>query len=135
MLGGGNSFSIICNTESFYAEQEIKPDFKTQYWSMEKMAWLQTEKFPKLPSNFSMISGCTVAVNRNIVLLIGGQKIWQQTLQANVNYYLVQKHVPNNQVVHYNSQNQKWTWLENIPYEQVSYKCTEKCVNGIICTF
>ena len=120
MLGGGHSIGITVNIDD--GPKEIQPEFKTMFWSIEKMTWLQTKNFPNLPTNFSMISGCSVALNRNIVLLIGGQHNWQNTLQTNVQpkQYFTHKSFPNNQVLQYNLQNQTWTWLENIPYEKVS---------------
>ena len=85
---------------------------------MEKMIWLQTKNFPKLPTNFSMISGCTVGVNRNIALLIGGHHVIKSYMKGI--QYFTQKYFPNDHVLQYNSQNQTWTWLENIPYEKVT---------------
>ena len=114
MLGGGLSIAI---TENIDGPKEIQPEFKTRFWSIEKMTWLQTKYFPNLPTNFSMISGCTVGVNRDIALLIGGHHVIKSKLGIQ---YFAQKYFPNNQVLQYNSQNQAWTWLENIPYEKVS---------------
>ena len=114
MLGGGYSIAI---TENIDDHQVLEPEFKTMFWSMEKMAWLQTKTFPKLPTNFTLISGCTVAVNRNLALLIGGHYVIKSNLGI---HYFAQNYFPNDQVLQYNFQNQTWTWLENIPYEKVS---------------
>ena len=121
MLGGGYSIAI---TEIIDGQHEFEPEFKTMIWSMEKMAWLQTKTFPKLPTNFSMISGCTVGVNRNLALLIGGHHVIKSYVTSI--QYFAQKYYPNNQVLQYNFQNQTWTRLENIPYEKVSSMNVQK---------
>ena len=114
MLGGGHSIGITVNIDG---PKEIQPEFKTRFWSIEKMTWLQTKNFPNLPTNFSMISGCTVGVNGNLALLIGGHHVIKSNLGIQ---YFAQNYFPNDQVLQYNFQNQTWTWLENIPYEKVS---------------
>ena len=123
MFGGGYSIAI---TEIIDGQHEFEPEFKTMIWSMEKMMWLQTKNFLKLPTNFSMICGCTVGVNRNRALLIGGHHVIKSYVTSI--QYLAQKYYPNNQVLQYNFQNQTKTWtkLENIPYEKVSSMNVQK---------
>ena len=91
-------------------------NYNTRYWSMEKLAW-STFKGPTLPTNFSMISGCGLALERSKALLIGGNKnikICHNDLPIHPN-----KYAPNDQVLMYDSVRQSWTWMKSIPFHSI----------------
>ena len=89
------------------------PNYNTQYWSMKKLSWVTFKNQPKLPTNFSMISGCGLSVTRQKVILIGGHRNTK-----NHNHWIddyVEKYLPNDQVLMYDFVHNSWTWLTSIP--------------------
>ena len=84
---------------------------------MKKLAWTTFHNQTKLPTNFSMISGCGLALERSKALLIGGHqniKKWQNDIPDFPNTY-----APNDQVLMYDFVGQSWTWIGSIPFHSI----------------
>ena len=92
---------------------KCEPNYNTQYWSMKKLGWVTFKNQPKLPTNFSMISGCGLSFRKQKVLLIGGHRIKKSAYDWLDDY--VEKFLRNDQVLMYDFVHQTWTWLTNIP--------------------
>lgn len=91
----------------------LEAEFSTRFWSMKKLRWVNIKYTPKLPSNFSLISGCALSLNRHDILLIGGHHTYQP-YWVEIDRFAMTV-VPNDRVLLYNSSLQTWTWMENIP--------------------
>ena len=103
--------------ETFHHDNNVNMDiclnYNTQYWSMKKLSWVTFKDQPKLPTNFSMISGCGLSLTRQKVLLIGGHRNANNRNSCKHDY--VDKYLPNDQVLMYEFVRQSWTWLTSIP--------------------
>ena len=84
--------------------------FSTQLWSMKKRRWANSPILPRLPEDFSFFSGCSVAVDRQRVLLIGGH----HNMPGKVEHYPVSV-ISNNQVILYDFSTNSWTWMAAVP--------------------
>ena len=112
-LNGPHEIAIYDDTEMVMC----KANLKTHSWSMKKLAWFAFNNQPKLPSNFSMISGCGLALERSKALLIGGHrksKLWENDFP-----YFPDTNAPNDQVLMYDFVRQSWTWIRNIPFHSI----------------
>ena len=129
--GGGNPELPIYNDaliDSFpypYALNcQCQATLNTQIWSKEKFDWSKRAVGLKFPSDFSMLSGCAVSINKHEVLFIGGHHT-QQFFQSHYhdlsgsNYYPLMMPV-NNQVIKYDFKNDKWESITAIPIVKVS---------------
>ena len=111
MLGGAHNCPPLVLGDEF-----LEGESSTRLWSMKKLRWVNIKNPPKLPTNFSLISGCALSLNRHDILLIGGH----HTYPSEINRFAVTK-VSNNQVLLFNSSLQTWTWMENIPLKHKIY--------------
>ena len=84
--------------------------FSTQLWSMKKQRWANLPLLPLLPKDFSFFSGCSIAVDRQRVLLIGGH----YNMPGMKKYYPVRV-LFNNQVILYDFSTNSWTWMASVP--------------------
>ena len=84
--------------------------FSTQLWSMKKQRWVNLPLLPKLPDDFSFFNGCSIAIDRQRVLLIGGHHNWPDDLWLYPVSVLL-----NNQVILYDFLTNSWTWMSPVP--------------------
>ena len=111
MLGGAHIWTS--NGDEF-----LGAEFSTRFWSMKKLKWVNIQNPPKLPTNFSLISGCALTLTRNDILLIGGHHTYKPYWEDREHAMRV---VPNDQVLLFNSTLQTWSWMENIPLKHKIY--------------
>lgn len=82
------------------------------FWSMKKETFLDLPLIT-LPNDFGFLTGCTVPLDRNRVLLIGGHHV------KNMNALLLEeflvKHPANNQVAEFDFLKRKWHVLPKVP--------------------
>ena len=112
MLGGAHVWTP--NGDEF-----LEGESSTRFWSMKKLRWVNIKNTQKLPSNFSLISGCALSLNRHDVLLIGGHHTYKPAWEETDRFAMTV--VPNDQVLLYNSTLQTWTWMEKIPLKHKVY--------------
>ena len=106
MLGGAHNWTA-------HGDEYLEGESSTRFLSMKKLRWVNTKNTPKLPTNFSLISGCALSLNRHDILLIGGHHTYQPYWVKPVTF--AKTVVPNEQVLLFNSSLQTWIWMENIP--------------------
>lgn len=125
-LIGPQEFSIS-NLDYDDIENICRANYKTHYWLMKKLAWISIKNQPKLPTNFSMLSGCGLALERSKALLIGGHrniKEWQNNFPNIMGWQndipdFPNMNAPNDQVLMYDFVRQSWTWIRNIPFHSI----------------
>ena len=122
----GPNGHIIFISNDYNAKAICEPNWNTNYWSMEKLAWVTFKNQPKLPTNFSIVGGCGLSVERQKVVLIGGHRNIETS-----NGWLLGNYLPNDQVLMYDFLHETWTWLTNIPlgnlwpaWSQAELKCS-----------
>ena len=132
-LEGGSGVFELSSTSLNYDDIEnidiCGTNHNTRYWSMKKLAWFPVHNQPKLPTNFSMLSGCGLAIERSKALLIGGHQIikkWQNDIPGFPNTYppneipdIPNTYAPNDQVLMYDFVRQSWTWIRSIPFHSI----------------
>ena len=92
------------------------------FWSMKKEKFVDLPlPVLTLPNDFGFLTGCTVPLDRNRVLLIGGHHVKNRN-NLILEEYLV-KHPANNQVAEYDIRNWKWHILPAVPLKVKSNYC------------
>ena len=103
-------------------------DLTTQLWSMNKETWNLTPFLaPKFTSQFGFIDGfgCSTAVNRSVVVFIGGHymdvrlKPGAKGLVFSDYKYIPMKWPINDQAFQFNFLTRNWTELPKVPNIQV----------------
>ena len=109
-------------------------DTKTQLWSINKEKWKSSSSIaPKFSQKFSMMyeKGCSVAIDRNTILFIGGHHLYKL---ADTDWYgseFVPLIVPFNDLVYeYNFVDRNWTELPKVPNVKVRYIKTSALQNA-----
>ena len=77
---------------------------------MKKQRWANLPLLPRLPEDFSFFRGCSVAIDRQKILLIGGH----YNIPVKVECYPVRV-LFNNQVILYDFSTNSWTWMSPVP--------------------
>ena len=77
---------------------------------MKKQKWANLPLLPTLPDDFSFFNGCSIAIDRQRVLLIGGHYNWPDKVKLYPLSVLL-----NNQVILYDFLTNSWTWMSPVP--------------------
>ena len=101
-----------------------KIENSNELWNVDEGYWVAS--YPKLPNDFSLLSGCSVSINRHKILLIGGHHVKKVASDL-----IAPMSTPiNDQMREFDFVNGTWTTHESVPidtnvYSQdVAYRCS-----------
>ena len=112
-----------CNTYqfAFYKKCKCIKSWNVNLWSIKKEVFLPS--ITMLPKGFAFLTGCSTAIDRNRIILIGGHYVLTyQGTTLSANSEMIVKYPSNDQVVEFNTLNRKWTYLQKVPISNVISK-------------